>query len=158
MSRDLGGFVALQVRVFLGDDVRGAFDGLGEHVGELHVVAGAGLHQLAVLAEDRTEGDVLEIPGFAPARGGFEDLAEMQLLRHADDIPDLVRLPFVDAELDRGEVGGGVEESAVGLADDGGVVGPAVLLVDHEGIVLGLFGAVREDADRAVALAGDAFG
>ena len=66
---------------------------------KLHVVAGAGLHQLAVLAEDRAEGDVLEIAGLAPAGGGGEDLAEMELLRHADDIPDLVGLPFVDAEL-----------------------------------------------------------
>ena len=43
-----------------------------------------------------------EIAGFSPACCGFKELAEMQLLGHADDVPNVVRLPLGDAELDGG--------------------------------------------------------
>ena len=155
--RDPRGFLALQVRVLFGDRLGGAFDGFFEHFDEPDVVAGAGFHQLAVVAEDRSEGDVFEIPSLAPARGGVEKLAEMQLLRHADDVPDVVRLPLVDAELDRRQIGGGVEKPAVGLADDRRIIRPAFLLVDLERVFFQRLAAVGENADRAVALAGDAF-
>ena len=79
----------------------------------------------------------------------------MQLLRHADDVPDVVGFPLVDAELDGREIGGGVEEAAVGLSDDRGIVGPAFFFVDFEGIFFEWLGAVGEYADCAAAFAGD---
>ena len=110
-------------------------NGFFEHFDQPDILAGAGFHQLAVVAEDRAELDVLEVASFPPTRGGVEELAEMELLRHADDIPNVVGLPFVDAELDGREIAGGVEKSAVGLADDRGVIGPAVLFVDLERVL-----------------------
>ena len=77
-----------------------------------------------------------------PPRGG-EDLVEMQLLRRADDVPDLVRMPALDPVLDGGEVRGGVEEPAVAFADEAG-------LVRQGGVV------AEEDADCALADLGDA--
>ena len=77
--------------------------------------------------------------------GGFKYLAEVEFLGGADDVPDFIGFPDVDAVVDGGEVGGGVEEAAVGFADDAGFVG--------EG-----FEVAEEDADGAVADFGDALG
>ena len=49
-----------QLRGFLGDEREGAFLGLGEQGLEFDRIAGARLDGLAVLAEDRAEGNVLE--------------------------------------------------------------------------------------------------
>ena len=86
-----------------------------------------------------------ELGVLAAFAGGFEELAEVELLGGTDDVPDFVGFPDVDAVVDGGEVGGGVEEAAVGFADDAGFVG--------EG-----FEVAEEDADGAVADFGDALG
>ena len=91
-----------------------------EDFGEADIVASAGLHDFAVLAEDAAEGDVAEVAVDAHFFGGGEELLEVEGLGRADDIPDGIGVPAIHAVGDGGEVGGGVEESAVGLADDGG--------------------------------------
>ena len=147
----------MQVWVLFSDRLGGTFDRFLEHFNEADVLAGAGFHQFAIVTEDGAKLDVLEIPGFPPARGGIEELTKMKLLRHADDIPDVIGLPFVDAELDGREIAGGVEESAVGLTNDCRIVSPAIFLVDLERVLFERLAAVGKNANRAVALAGEAF-
>ncbi len=65
---------------------RGALDGLAQDVAELHVLAGARLHDLAVGAEDAAEGDVFAAHDRAHAARDLEDLLEMERLRGAGDI------------------------------------------------------------------------
>jgi hypothetical protein len=129
----------------LGHDSGGAFDGFVEHFEQAHALAGAGFEHLAVLAQDAAKGDVLHARGLAAFLRDLKELAEVQLLRRADDIPDFIRLPVVDAVVDGGEVGGGIEEAAVALADEAGLVGE----FRH---------VAKEDAGGAVADLGDAGG
>ena len=75
----------------------------------------------------------------APQPGGGEELLEVERLAVIDDVENRVGLPLAHAVLDRGQVGRGVEERAVLLLDD-----------HRRGL------AFEEDADRAVALAGEA--
>ena len=72
-----------------------------------------------------------------PRRG--EQLLEVQALPMIDDVQNRVGLPVLDAILDRGQIGRGVQKRAVLLAND------------QRRVVAG-----EKDADRAVALAGDA--
>ena len=62
--------------------------------------------------------------------GGREELLEVERLAVVDDVEDRVRPPRLHAVAERGQVGRGVEEGAVLLADD------------HRHVV-----AVEEDAD-----------
>ena len=55
-----------------------------------------------------------------------------------------------------GEVGRGVVRGAVAFLDERGVFAPAVFVLDEKGIVFWLPGFVGENAERAVALGGDA--
>ena len=79
-------------------------------------------------------------PGEPPALRRLEQLLEMLALAVIDDVQDPVGLPVLEAPADRGQVGGGVEEGAVGLADE-----------ERRRVV-----AAEEHADRAAALAGQA--
>ena len=47
----------------------------------------------------------------------------MQLLRGTGHIPDGVRVPSLDTVFHRGEVGGGIEEASVALANEAGFFG-----------------------------------
>ena len=53
----------------------------------------------------------------APAPGCVEQVGEMLLLPEIDDVQDRVGIPFLHPVADRGQVGGGVGEGAVALAD-----------------------------------------
>lgn len=140
-----GGFFFVGEAFAVGDDGGGAFDGFVEDFDEANGFAGASAEHFAVLTEDATEGDVDEVGLLAAFAGGFEDLTEMEFLGGADDIPDFVGFPDVDAVIDGGEVGGGVEEATVGFADDAGFVSEC-------------FDVAKEDAGGAVADFGDALG
>ena len=114
-----------------------------EDFGETDIFAGARFHDLAVLAEDTAERDVPQVAGNTHRLRRGKNLLEVQCLRRADHIPDRIGVPPFHAVVDRREVGGGVKKPAIGLADD-----------------RGLFGKRRdfrkENAERPVALAGDA--
>ena len=77
--------------------------------------------------------------GDAPLAGDLEKLLEMVALAVIDDVEDLVGVPGFDAILDGRQVGRGVGERAVALANQEGRLG----LLD-------------EDDDRPFALDGDA--
>ena len=66
--------------------------------------------------------DVAEIGVAAFAPRDLEDLAEVQLLRRAGYDPDGIALQIVETVVDRRDIGGGVIEAAVALADDGRLV------------------------------------
>ena len=78
---------------------------------------------LTILAEDRAEGDVRERYGVAQAAHDGVELLEMQRLRRADHVPERPGLKLIDPLFVSGEVGRGVVEGAVALADDRGTVG-----------------------------------
>ena len=79
----------------------------------------AGLERAAIRAQDRAEGDVLEVDRVvSPLPRDLEELLEMVALAVVDDVEDLVGMPGLDAILDGRQVGGGVGEGAVALADD----------------------------------------
>ncbi len=106
--------------------------------------------------EDGAEPDVLAFHfAVAPALRGGKKLAEMHLLAAIDDIDHALRLELVVAVADGGEVGGGVDVTAVGFADEERVVAKSPVLGDEKRIVLGRELAVGEDGDRAFAFAGD---
>ena len=69
----------------------------------------------------------------------------MQRLWSAHDIPDLVRTPFLDPMLDRGQVCGRIEISSV-------------TFLDERWFIFKRRHVVEENALRAIALAGNAFG
>ena len=96
----------------------GTLDGFLKDVEELHVVAISCLHDLAITAQDTAVRDVRHVDVFAPHLGRGKDLLEVQLLRCADDIPDLVGIQFANPVVDGGEITGGVVEAAVSLTDD----------------------------------------
>ena len=50
--RDFHGFLALQIRVFLGDRFCGALDRFFEYFDQADVFAGAGSHQFPIVAKD----------------------------------------------------------------------------------------------------------
>ncbi len=80
--------------------------------------------------------------GVAPGFCGGKDLPEVLALPVIDHIEHAVGLPVGHPPADRGQVGGGIEEGAVGLADQ----------------QRRLVWAVGEDADGGTALAGEAPG
>ena len=108
---------------FSSTDFAGARDRFIEHVAQRHVLARARLHQFAVFAQNAAESDVAKIGGVTFAARDLENLFEMQSLRRADDVPNGVALQIIDAVIDRRDVGGGVIESAVALANDARLVG-----------------------------------
>ena len=106
---------------------------------EPHRVAGPGLERLAVIAEHGTEGDMDEVDAVdAPAFRRLEQLIEVLPLTVVDHVEDPVGLPVLESPADRRQIGRGIEEGTVGLADE------------ERWLVI----AVEKDPDRAAALAG----
>ena len=116
-------FLGGQFRIFLLDHGPCPTDGLVDQVAQWDIVARAGLHEFVVLAENTAEGDMLEFRAQPHAPRGGEHLLEVQLLRGSGHIPDGVRVPSLDPVFNRGEVGGGIEETSVALADEARFVG-----------------------------------
>ena len=126
--------------VVLADDLIGPLDRFVQQPGQADGRAGAGFEGPAVFAEHRAEGDVLEFDvAIAPQPGGGEQLLEVERLAMIDDVENRVRPPLVQAILDRGQVGRGVEKRAV------------LFLDDHRARL-----AFEKDANRPVALSGQA--
>ena len=120
-SDDLGHAAAAR-RIELGavliDDLSSLGGRLVEQRLEADDVSFTRLVRAAIRAQDRAEGDVLEIDRVvAPLAGDLEKLLEVVALAVVDDVEDLVGVPGLDAILDRGQVGGGIGEGAVALAD-----------------------------------------
>lgn len=121
---------------------------LVQQVHQPHRLALTGLERLAVLAQHGAEGQLhgldLVVQPARPARR-LEDHLEVQGLPRVDHVDQLGRAQVAHPVADRGEVGGGVAEAAVGLLDDqrGRV---AVLALD----------VVEEHTERAVGADGDA--
>jgi len=139
-----------EVGRLLGDEGEGAFLGLGEEGLQLDGVAGAGLDGLAVLAEDRTERDVLEARQPAtgvgePFPGGEPELLEVIRLAGVGQDGDRIGPEVLGAVEHRREVGRGVVGGAVGFADDE--------RLGLEPRVLGM-----KDDERALRLDGEAGG
>ncbi len=155
---DLASLGFVEVGAFLGDDGVGAILGFVEEVGQSDGIAGAGFEGFAVVAEDGAEPDVGELGGGfgVPALEDVEDLAEVELLAAVGDVEDGVWLPGFEAELEGGEVGGGVVGGAIAFEDEAGVGGPLSVALDEEGVVFGGQGMVREDAEGAFAFDGEA--
>ncbi len=92
--------------------------------------------------------DVAEIGPATLAARDLEDLAEVQLLRRAGHDPDCVALQIVEAVIDGCDIGGGVIEAAIALADDGRLVRQirnfaAILLVSQGVPMIGMGDEVR---------------
>ncbi len=139
------------------DEFSSTFLRLGDERLELDGVAFAGLEGLLVRAEDGAEPDVLELHVVVtPAMRGVEELAEMHLLASVDDIDRAERLEFFTAIADGGEIGRGVVESAVGFADEEGVVPELAVFRDEKGVFLLRQLAVGENGNGPFAVAGDA--
>ena len=121
LARHRGARVVGQVGVLLRHQPRGARDRFVEQVGEFHDPPGAGSERLAVLAHHGAEGVVLEtrrLVAEAGAPAHREDLLHVQRLARVDEVEDAVRAQFAAAVAQRGEVGGGVEETATRLLHD----------------------------------------
>ena len=102
-----------------GDHFARALDRLVKHLGQSNILAGTGLHDFPVFAENaakRYVGKVRRDPE-EPARR--KDLLKMQRLRCADDIPDGVRVPPLKSIFNRREIGRRVEKSAITFPDNG---------------------------------------
>ena len=88
---------------------------------EPHGVARPCLERPVVFPEHRAEGHMHEIDpveaGQSPATCRLEELLEVLPLPVIDHIQDAVGLPMLHPPLDRGQIGGGVEEGPVGLPD-----------------------------------------
>ena len=140
----------VELGVLLGDHLARALHRLVEQIEEAHRLAAAGLEHLLVGAQHRAEGDVLG-PGRRrePARelGHLEDHREVLALRRADDVDEAAGAERGGAVAHGGEVGGAVAVAAVLLADD-----------ERERLALAAGEAGGEDAEGAVALAGQALG
>ena len=106
--------LGLELGAVLVDDLARLGDRLVQERLQADDVALAGLERPAVLAQDRAEGDVLEVDRVvAPLPGDVEELLEVVALAVVDHVEDLVRVPGLDAILDRGQVGRRVVEGAV---------------------------------------------
>src|SRR5207245_8507182 len=86
------------------------------------ILARTRFHQLAVFAQDAAMRDMAKIGFVTFTARDLENLPEMQYLRRARHNPDRVRFQIVDAIVNRRDVGGGVIETAVALANDAGLV------------------------------------
>ncbi len=123
--------------VILGDDRRGPIHGFVEQALEADGIARARLIRPAVFAEHRAEADVSKVAGVVPGelRRG-EQVFEVQALPMVDDVQHGIRLPALDAVLDRRQIGRRVKKRAVLLTNE------------HRRFLAG-----QEDTERAVALA-----
>ena len=139
-------FIARKFGILLLDHGAGAGHGFPDKIAQRDIVAGARLHQFVVLAENAAESDMVESGGDAHAFGSGENLLEVELLRRARHIPDGVRVPAFDTVFDRGQVGRGIEEAAVALADEARLVGQRgnIGKKDASGAFADLRGAVGE--------------
>ena len=120
--RDVDLFRFAQVGILFFDNFSGAGARFLQHLSQRHVFAGARLHQFPIFAENVPEWNVAEVRFAAFATRDFENLFKMQSLRRADYVPNRVALQFVDSIINRRNVARGVIESAVALANDGGLV------------------------------------
>ena len=151
--RDVGPLLLGELGARLVDVGAGVLHGLVEEVHEAQGGAGPGLEDLAVLAEDRADLDVLDLHlggvlrQVARLPRGLVDHLQVQALGHAHDIQDPVGVQVLDAVLDRRQVGGAVAVAAVGLADE-----------QRDGLVLAAGEAGEEDDERAVVHGRDALG
>ena len=150
-----------QFRTFFGYDFVGALFRFVEQIAKLHRLARARLERLAVVAHDFAEADVNEFRAFRrvrfPAREDEEQLFEMPGLAVVHDINDFIRRPRFEPVINCRQVGGGVVETAVTLADERGIGDPLAIAVDEKWIFLRRQRAIAEYADRAFAFARNFF-
>ena len=117
---------------------QGALLGLGQQALEGDVIPRARLHELPVFPEDAAKRDEAQPCLDAHFARGGEDLLEMQLLRRAHDVPDLVRRPAFHPVLDGRQIRGGVKKAAIPFPDEARLLRQGRLVV-------------KEDADRPFA-------
>ena len=135
-----------------------ALDGLVEERLQREVLAAARLEGLLVGAEHAAEGDMDELGlGAVRQRGPadhahrVEDVLEVVALAGVHHVDHAVALEVLHAETACGEVGGGIEEAAVALADQHGAL--AVRVAHHDGaVVLGAQAGLHERLHRGAEL------
>ena len=110
-------------------------DGIVQQVAQQRQVPRPRLEWLAVLTKDRPEGDMLQLNLPSAARRHRKKLLEMITLPVIHDIPGTIGLQLLHPVIDGGDIGGGVVEAPVALADDHGFVLPSAFLLDPEGIL-----------------------
>ena len=94
-------------------------DGLVEQRFQADGVAFSGLERPSVGAQDRAEGDVLEVELVVPPPpSDREELLEMVALAVIDHVENLLGIPGLGPVLDGRQVGRAVIESTIALADD----------------------------------------
>lgn len=141
-----GGFIRIGQRgIFFLDDGERTFGAFLQDFAQTDALARSGFEHFAIGSEDAAEGDVDEFLRESPEFGCSEELLEMVGLGGADDVPDFIGMPDVDAVLDGGEVGGSVEVAAIAF-------------LDEHGLVLQRGDVWKENALGAIALTGDATG
>jgi len=93
-----------------------------QQVGQVDHVAAPRGKRLAVLVEDCAELNVLQIDILRIAHGAHQrkKLAEVQFLRHTDNIQNLCRIEFFQAKQDRRDVARVVERAAVAPLEEEG--------------------------------------
>ena len=161
---DFAAFGFVEVRIFLGNDGEGAFDGFGDEGFEANGSAFLGFQRLAVCAEDFSEGDVAKrrervVFALKPACRREEKHTEVVALAVVGDVDDFVGVEMFDAVEKCCEVRGGVIGAAVFFAHDKGRgvfvmagVARVVVVPNDEGTVvffgdvaLGKFGVNASD-------------
>src|SRR6266404_3894662 len=121
-ARDVDLLRVTQGRVFLIDNRASALARLIEKLAQWYILARTRFHQLAVFAQDAAVRDMAKSGFMTFAARDFKNLPEMQNLRRTRHNPDRVRFQIVDAIVNRRDVGSGVIETAVTLANDAGLV------------------------------------
>ena len=151
-TRDFPALGFGQFGIFLRNNLERALLGFVEQIGQFHRLAAARFERFAILAENRAEPDMCQFRIWMrcfrmPFAERGKHLLKMQLLSSVGDVNDFVRMPRFQPVSQRGEIGGGVVETAVALPDERR---DAVLQLRDD--------RQKKDCHRAFAFPRDAFG